>query len=539
MRVSALLDPDAEYEEQDLPIGGQEPTHSLVPECAFSHGTDAVELAEYAGYELMPFQRQGLIDKLGVNFIEQRDGSVVERWAAQETADVISRRNGKSYEIEILILTGLFLLGEKKIMYTAHRDDTAKEVFDNVVAAIKRTPKLWGELVDSGPRYANGQRGITLKNGAVCYFRTRTSDTARGQGYDRLILDESQNLTEAEMAALMPLVSGQPNAQLNYAGSAGGLHSSVQAKVWRSFEAKERGLCYRGWHVDVEADFDDLDLVARVNPRLGRGLSYEFVAKEFRRMTRADFGRERCGAATYPREEGASWVIPEAAVLRATDEASAIADDAPLAFVLESDPELEFGTIGVAGRRADGAMHIEVVAHERGVAWMLDEAKRLREQHGGDIWLDPKGPCGFMVGDFRESGVPIKLFDAADLKDAATWLYTGMNPQPDPRDPGAGRPAPAVYHRGGQLMLQAMAVAETRKLLDRWTWRRSVSSQVAQGPLIAPNLAGYAVLLAERVPTEEVLLPRKGSGQGRQPSRRRPPARRGPSGDFNPQHVNF
>ncbi|QIM19886.1 hypothetical protein G7075_00040 [Phycicoccus sp. HDW14] len=531
MRLSALLEPDADYEERDLPLGCQTPTDSLVPESAFSHGEDAITLAEYCGYDLMDFQRQGLVEKLGANMVEQRDGTLIERWAAGETADVISRRNGKSFEIEILILAGLFMLGERKIMYTAHRDDTALEVFNNVVAAIQRTPKFWAELDEAGPRRANGQRAIKLRNGAVCYFRTRTMDSARGQGYNRLILDESQSLTEEHLAALMPLVTGAENAQINYAGSAGGMRATIQAKLWRSYKKKERGLCYRGWHLDPDEDFDDLDKIAAVNPRLGRGLSYEFVAKEFSRMSRQDFGRERGGASTYPREEGAGWLVPEKAWARAQDAESAIASGSTPRYVLEADPQLERGTIGVAGRRSDGAMHIEVIDHEPGVAWMLERSRQLVTDHGGELWVDPKGPCGFMLGDLAEAGVPVKLFDADDLKNAWTWFYTNANPRPLPPEPGedvdpdAPRPVPApgVRHRGGKLMTQALAAAELRKLLDRHTLRRTVSTEVNQGPIVAPMLAGYAVGKSERDVKEPPPSPVRATGAE---GRRTPPQRR-------------
>lgn len=498
MRLSALLDPTVEIPWQSLPVGCQEPTHSLVPPAQFTHGHDAIQLGEVCGYNLYDFQKQGLIEKLGANMVREADGEWVEKWSAQETADVLSRRNGKSVEVEVLILVALFLLGERKIMYTAHRDDTAKLIFDNVVAAIKRVPELWAELVPAGPRRANGQRAIELRSGAVCYFRTRTMDTARGQGYERLILDEDQELTDGYMAALMPLVSGAINGQINYAGSAGDLKASVQAKTWRSFLAKERGLCYRGWHADPERDFDDLNLVARLNPRLGRGLSYEWVAKEFRKMSRGQFGGERLGVARYPREEGADWVIPEAAWGRAKDEASVPADGAPLEFVLEVAPDLDRASIGVAGRRADGAMHIEVVANEPGVHWAIGRCKDLQDKHGPDICVDPKGPAGFMLGDLHQAGVRTRLVDTQDLTSSASWLYTAANPQPDPTDPGE-KPAPNVRHRGGLKLTQALAAAETRKMLSRWTWRREVPSGVDQTPITAVTLAAWMVVKRERV----------------------------------------
>ena len=536
MRLSDLLAPDKEWVLADLPLGVQEPTHRLVPPAQYTHGHDAIEFAEYCGYKLYDFQKNGLIDDLGFNMVELRDGSLAERWAAGETEEICSRRNGKSVRLEVIILFALFVLREPLIMYTAHRDDTAEKIFKSIVAVLKRNPRLWAEVVPAGPRYTNGQRAIELKTGEIVYFRTRTTDSARGQGFKRLILDEDQNLTDEQMAALMPLVSGEENAQINYAGSAGGLAATVQASLWRDFELKRRGLCYRGWHGDADLDLDDLDLIARLNPRLGHGLTYEFIAKEFARMTRADFGRERCGVPTYPRTDGMSWVIPAEAWDRAEDANSQVAPDAPLHLVLEADPELERGSICVAGRRTDGAMHIETIQHDPGVIWIVDRAKQLQDKWAATVWLDPKGPLGFMVGDLMEADVTIREFEAGDLVASASWLYTAANPPPDPDDPGAPRAMPTVRHRGAPVLTLALAAAQTRKLLDRWAWRRAVASGTNQGPVVGCSLAGWAVVKSERETTGPAPLPRKAVGdQKRRPPRRQPPRR----SNFNPQQVDF
>ena len=526
MRVSELLAPDADYEEKDLPVGNQEPTHRLVPECFDSHGHAAIEFGRYCGYELHPFQAQGLIDDLGYIMITGPDGREVERWAAAETEEILSRRNGKTIRFVVLILFALFILGEKKILYTAHRDDTAKDVFDEFVKALERTPALWAEVVDSGPRYTNGQRSVELKTGQIVYFRTRGTDAGRGQGYNRLIFDEDQNLSEDEMAAMMPLASGAENAQINFAGSAGGRAATVQAKIRRSYEKKERGLCYRGWHATVDDDFDDLDLVARLNPRLGHGLSYIFIAKELARMSRAQFGRERCGAPTYPRGEGEQWVIPREAWTTATDTTSTTTPSSPLAFVLEAGPSLERGSICVAGFRADGAVHIEVTDNAPGVMWMVDRAKELQTKHGGLVGVDPKGPLGYLIERLTAAGVNVHPFEALDLRDAATWMYTELTPRPDPKDPDAPTPAPGIRHRGPARLTQALAAAETRRFLDRWTFRREVATEVDQGPLMGSMLAGW--LLVKKARQTPPPAPRKVSAKGDAPRRgyRKAPRRR-------------
>lgn len=495
LRLSELMQGSAEVDLRDLPLGNQRPTHRLVPPAAFSHGHDAIALAEIVGINLDEFQRDGLVDDLGANMIITGDGRRVERWAAKETCEVCSRRNGKTERLVVLILFALFIGRERKIMYTAHRDDTAADVWAKVVAACKRYPALWNEIVPAGPRRSNGQRQIELKNGQIVFFRTRTNEGFRGQGFDRLIVDEAQDVTEEEMAAILPVVSGEENAQVNFAATAGGRHSVTLGSLWNSFKAGERSLCYRGWHAEENEDHEDLHVIARVNPAFGRRLNWEWCGKELRRFGVVKFGRERLGIATYPRAEGEGWVIPEQAWIRARDEQSE--PTGPARYVLEADPQLEAGSIGAAARRDDGAMHIGLTEHRAGIGWMIPSVADLVARDGGEVWIDPKGPAAILIEDLRAVGIRPHLFSAENIKDACAWFYTSLTPQPtDEDDPDASRPAPGVFHRGGEQLTTALAAASTRPLLDRWAWKRA--NEVNQGPLMSVTLAAFAVVLSER-----------------------------------------
>jgi hypothetical protein len=204
------------------------------------------------------------------------------------------------------------------------------------------------------------------------------------------------------------------------------------------------------------------------------------------------------GVAMYPREKGAEWVIPEAAYRRTIDPKSEAVG--PISMVLEADPDLETGTICVAGRRADGRMHVEVVRHfpDLGVGWMLDDAITLAEEHEATIWLDPKGPLGFMLGDFAERDVDVKEFTAEQVVAAFSWFTVGMDPRQAPdAEADAPLPEPRITHRGPAYLEQSLAASQTRKLMGRLAFQRFV--EVPQGPVIGCCLAGYAVVLGERV----------------------------------------
>ena len=98
-------------------LGCQEPTHWTVPPYASTSGDEVADLMELAGTRLDPWQRRVLRDGLG----ERPDGS----WAAFEVAMILARQNGKNVVFEARELGGLFLLGEKLILHTAHQYKTA------------------------------------------------------------------------------------------------------------------------------------------------------------------------------------------------------------------------------------------------------------------------------------------------------------------------------------------------------------------------------------------------------------------------------
>ncbi len=93
-----------------------------------------MELAADAGLRLDASQQLVLQDALG----ERPDG----KWAAFEVGVEMPPQNGKGGIIEARELAGLFLLGERLIVHTAHEFPTALEAFRRVLELIESTPDL-------------------------------------------------------------------------------------------------------------------------------------------------------------------------------------------------------------------------------------------------------------------------------------------------------------------------------------------------------------------------------------------------------------
>ena len=173
--------------------GSQVPTTSSAPDYASTLGAEIAELCALCGLVLDEAQRH-IMDR-GLGRLE--DG----QWAAPEVAIVVSRQNLKSVCLAARELAGLFLIGEKLIVHSAHEFATSLESFRLLVALIEE-----GDLskeIKSVSR-SHGDEGIELHGGQRIRFRTRTRGGGGASRAIALLYDEAQMLAEDALAASLP-----------------------------------------------------------------------------------------------------------------------------------------------------------------------------------------------------------------------------------------------------------------------------------------------------------------------------------------------
>ena len=110
------------------------PRVEWVPPPAESLGAEAVGFSRRVGMGLDPEQELVLEGSLGV----RADG----KWQTREVGVNVPRQNGKG---EILIareLFGLFELGERLVIHTAHEFKTSAEHFNRLEAVVRDSPEL-------------------------------------------------------------------------------------------------------------------------------------------------------------------------------------------------------------------------------------------------------------------------------------------------------------------------------------------------------------------------------------------------------------
>ncbi|MEU3293011.1 terminase [Streptomyces longwoodensis] len=475
--------------EPELLRGVQEPRLFTAPPAFLSSaGQEAVELAALAGLELMPWQQR----VLDVGLREREDG----QWAAFEVAVNVPRQNGKGGIIEARELAGLFLLGERLIIHSAHEFKTSRVAFQRIQSLILGCPDLRKRV----KRMLNNttETSITLTTGQSLQFIARSGGSGRGWTGDCNILDEDMILGDDAMGALMPTMSAVENPQLWYFGSAGIGAPSVQlARLRRrALAALEAGapdpsLAYFEWSVDPHLDecppgctehdsADDPAAWAKANPSLGYLITPEFVRNEQASLGSSGiFERERLGVGVYPSDEADTWQVIGEDAWRALAAAESAPSD-PVAFAIDMTPERSHAAIGVAGAWRGGT-HVEVVDHRPGTGWIIERAKELHAKWKPRCWVvDGAGPAGSLIADLEDAlGVEVVQPKAREVAAACGQFYDAVTEQ-------------ALSHLDQAPLASALAGAQKRTLGDAWAWARRIVS-VDISPLVAVTLARWGL----------------------------------------------
>lgn len=378
--------------------GQQKPRYLSVPRHVTTAGPQAVELVKIAGRELLPWQANIMNGALG----RKSDGS----WSAPEVLVAVGRQNGKGDVLMARELFGLFILGEKLIIHSAHEVKTANEAFRRILGVIKECPFMWDQVARVD--HSKGEEGIELKSGARLRFMARTKSAARGFGAPCLILDEAFALTDEHMAAIAPTMLAQKDPQIWFASSHGMVYSTVLARMVKRGRAKSSGLAAYDWSVDLDNfDLNDRAQWFETNPSLGHLIKIETLETLRGLLGDDEFTRECLGVGQYPEEDGGWEIVPKPLWEELTDRESTITGKK--AFAIDVTPDRSYACISVGGLRADGKLHGEVTHHGEGTAWLPEVVKSLKKK-----WKP--------VGVFYASGSPAA---SLDLKiDGLTELST-------------------------------------------------------------------------------------------------------------------
>jgi phage terminase large subunit-like protein len=436
-------------------------------------GNIAVDFAAEIGLELYDWQAWCLRNILA----RRPDGN----WAARESCLEVPRQNGKNSVLEALELFLIFLGGCKLVIHSSYEQAGAAMHFARLRSLIESSDDLLESMPRSGNGgfyTANGQERIELADGRVIKFKTRTKSTLRGPSPDAIIFDEAMELDGRALGSMTPSMSARKRSLLVFTSSSPRSHSSMLWRLRHRAMAGDGGrLFYAGWNSDPDVDICDEANWFRCNPSLGLG-DADRPGKELDAM-RADldllppeeFAIEHLGIPEEP--ESTTTIIPLEQWDALADPASRIAGRA--VFALDVSPDRKWATFGVAGRRDDGVIHIEVAERRPGTSWVVPVAVEMFAKNGQPIRVEKGGPAGSLVSQLQEAGVEVEEVSTADHARATGQFIDAAL-------------SGGLAHLGGQSLRSAVVAASLRASGDAELWSRR-SSKMDITPLVATTLA--------------------------------------------------
>jgi hypothetical protein len=495
-----------------LPKGALKPRVETHPPFLFSYGDVGCDLMVRAGRTLDEWQADALALMLAV----RPDG----KWACFEYCEWVARQNGKGGILEARVLTGLLVLGEELILWSAHEYKTAMEAFRRIKALIR----VLGEQVDKDGNLfdvdgilikvnnTNGEEAFErLDTGARIKFVARSKGSGKGFSADVIIIDEAFAYTSIQHEALLYTLSARSvtgNPQIIYTssppltGETGdvmyalrlrGDPTAVRPDDFPEWE-QDDSLGYRDWGLPGEMEFldgidlDDIANWAATNPGLGIRITQETVSRERRASLAnpAGFARERLGMwPRWARTAAEGWKVISRAQWTSRRRADSQLDGRP-AFALVVPPDRSFTAIGVAGSSTAGGKHVEITGDGRildyrpGTAWAIPRLVELEKHNPSVVIIDDKA----LADEAEAAGLVIHRANAADVVTGCQLLYDGVaDPDEQARD---------VWHIGQEDLTVGVAGAVKRNVGTSWAWaRRDVTVDTTAVAAVSLALRGH------------------------------------------------
>lgn len=533
------------------------PRVCMVPDYAYSSGPEAIEMAASAGLLLDPWEQLALILGLG----ETAEG----KWAAFQIALIVARQNGKGAVLEALGLFWMFGTGEELIGHTAHEYKTAMEAFRRILSLIENTD--WMRRKVKKVINTNGEEGIELlpvrtvitgegsqaggqRGGQRLRFLARSKGAGRGFTFRKLIWDEAYALTEEQQEAQLPTMSAVPNPQV-WLTSSPPLTSDTGKPLFKARRnAGQPGSAFLDYGSAgsleklEEIDLDSVALALQTNPNAPERISPEAMARERVAMGDRGYARERLciwppdldqgftvitaeqweamedarsGADEWP----ADGLLPQAARELADNLGLAGLGKPPTALVgrpcISPDVRPRIGgtvpaSIGLASRRQDDKIHIELLRSGAGTAWLVGSLVSLHVTTGAVIAIDPGSPAGSILADLqtalrdhykepeKDLSEIIYMMAARDVAQAFGMIYdAATSPASEPR---------TIVHLPQKELTLAVGGADSRPVgsTGGYAWDQRTATVDITGLVAVTNAVWGLAKAPAEVETEPMVM---------------------------------
>ncbi|HEY5990405.1 MAG TPA: terminase large subunit [Streptosporangiaceae bacterium] len=425
------------------------------------------------GTPLMPWQRHVADVALEID-------QETNQLAYSEIVLTVPRQSGKTTLLLAVMVQRALGFGQpQRIMYTAQtRNDARKKWEDEHVRQLERSNLRSMFKV----RRHYGSEAIRWHNGSMHAVAAPTEKAVHGETLDLGVIDEAFAQEDERMEqSLKPAMITRAQPQLWIVSTAGTrksvyLRKKVEAARLAAEAGITSGVAGFEWSAPPDADPSSEVTWRGCMPAIAGGtVTVPAVRQHFRTMELEEFRRAYLNQ--WPSEIPDEWlVIARDAWLPLEDRQWQ--QIGPVAVSADVTPDASTGSIAIAGRRADGLLHVEsAVDPQRGTSWIAPELIRLVEQHRPcAVVIDAAGQAGALIAPLEAAGVEVVKPTLREATQACGQFYELVTD------------SKRLRHSGEVALTAALAGARKREIGDAWLWARK-GLNVDISPLVAATLA--------------------------------------------------
>lgn len=465
-------------------LGEAPPRVRVAPQATRANSwEDVADISASFGVNLDPWQELVLQDAMG----ERSDRT----WSAKRVGLSVPRQNGKSQLLVSRALAGALLFGERKIVISAHLQDTARESFSKLMEIIEAdgNTALRARIPKNGIMQAINREAVRFTSGATIQFKARSAAGGRGFSSDCLMLDEAQRLARRAWVSINSTMSAMPNPQVWLLGTPptpddeGDVFTSIRDAA---LTGSSTGLAWAEWSADpkdpalAKAYATDARVwtedIARLcwsgNPAWNARINVDVVQGEFESYSREEFMLDRLGIWRSDSSGGTSAVPAEQWAATGIEEAPVGRRGYAVAFSLDGS------TVALAGVRVHaGGHHVELIDAmsgpvEQGVAVLADWlAERWRDSVGIVISGKAGGPA--LVQALKDRKVGTRKVTLATTQDYFAACSMTLDALAESAVAADGAPRLTHLAQPGQALLdESIAVCDrkVRGAAGAWGW---------------------------------------------------------------------
>lgn len=467
--------------------------YGIAPE--HTYGYHAINFVEKVlGWELLSWQKWLYVRAL------EKDATGT-KFRFEVLVILIARQNGKTLWLKGLTLWRLYQAPKgirrglepppaKLALIAMQGLDYAEKLLEEVTQDIKdaKSKSLRKEFIRHWT--ANGKHRLAFTGRRSWRATTASRKGGRSFAVDLADLDELREHQKWDAySAIAPTTISRPNGMVVCTSNAGD-QSSVVLRSLRDSSRKRittgttlhTKIGFFEWSVPDEVDPKNPKYWYLANPAMGypqTGLSLESLMGALEAMEFTNMGGFRT-------EHLCQWVdaldpgiIPAEHWLETMDpESKRASRNTPVYAAVDVNYQRSKAYIAIASRRADGHLHVEVVAAARGtdwvIQWFLDRPGKFMT-----VAIQRTGaPASNMIKPLTEAGVPVVEWGGPDLPQGFASFYDKIVRH-------------TIRHRPAGSLDRAAAAAVAKGMGDAWVIDRR-HSPVDAAPLVACAAAAWA-----------------------------------------------